>query len=76
MTVQVTSHQVDNAKRLLALDRAAGRESEEWVVRLAPATAVRAPGTADGSATVPSIAELDTRLRALEAEVARRRDAL
>ena len=38
MTIHVTRDQVDNAKLLMALDRADGRESEEWIVRLAGAS--------------------------------------
>ena len=68
MAIRVTHDQVDNAKLLLALDRARGRDSEEWIVRLAGA------GTdvvdTFGAAPEPTIAQLDARLRFLEAEVA------
>lgn len=37
MTIKVTPDQVDNAKLLVALDKARGRASEEWIVRLANA---------------------------------------
>lgn len=37
MTIKVTPDQVDNAKLLMALDKADGRDSEEWIVRLANA---------------------------------------
>ena len=36
-TIKVTQDQVDNARRLMALDRADGRQSEEWIIRLASA---------------------------------------
>lgn len=48
MTIKVTPDQVDNARLLMALDRADGRASDEWVVRLAnarPATPVEHPHT-------------------------------
>ena len=37
MTIRVAQDQVDNARLLMALDKAEGRESEEWIVRLANA---------------------------------------
>ena len=36
-TIKVTQDQVDNARLLMALDRADGRQSEEWIIRLASA---------------------------------------
>ena len=69
MTIHVTRDQVDNAKLLMALDRADGRESEEWIVRLAGASTN--VGDALGAELEPStMAQLDARLRFLEAEVA------
>ena len=72
MTIRVTRDQVDNAKLLMALDRADGRESEEWIVRLAGASAAlgETPGAVPDA---PTIAQLDARLRFLEAEVAQLR---
>lgn len=43
MTIRVTPDQVDNARLLMALDKARGRASEAWIVRLA--NAVPAPAT-------------------------------
>jgi len=37
MAIKVTPDQVDDAKLLMALDRADGRTSAEWIVRLANA---------------------------------------
>lgn len=37
MAFEVTADQVDNARLLLALDKARGLTSDEWVVRLANA---------------------------------------
>lgn len=72
MTIRVTPDQVDNAKLLMALDRADGRECDEWIVRLAGAsTAV--DETAGSVPDAPTIAQLDARLRFLEAEVAQLR---
>ncbi len=72
MTIRVTRDQVDNAKLLMALDRADGRECDEWIVRLAGAsTAVGEAPSALPDA--PTIAQLDARLRFLEAEVAQLR---
>lgn len=69
MTIHVTRDQVDNAKLLMALDRADGRESEEWIVRLAGASTN--VGDTLGAELEPStMAQLDARLRFLEAEVA------
>lgn len=69
MTSHVTRDQVDNAKLLMALDRADGRESEEWIVRLAGASTN--VGDTLGAEPEPStMAQLDARLRFLEAEVA------
>ena len=52
MPITVTPDRVDNAKLLVALDRARGRASEEWILRLA--NAKPAPDTATGQAAGPA----------------------
>ena len=54
MTITVTPDQVDNAKLLIALDRARGRDSEEWIVRLAKAKPARDTSTGHRAA-VPTL---------------------
>lgn len=62
MTLKVTPDQVDNAKLLMALDKADGRKSEKWIVRLAnakpaapagPTGAARPDSAASRAATEP-----------------------
>lgn len=50
MTIEVTADQVDNARLLLALAKARGLTSAEWVVRLANAK----PSTPPPPSTPPS----------------------
>jgi len=54
MTIRVAQDQVDNARLLMALDKAEGRESDEWVIRLAnakPAGPVDPRGAGMGEVT-------------------------
>lgn len=74
MDIRVTSDQVDNARLLVALDRAQGRESDEWIIRLASARATTATGQPPAGQPAATIAGLDERLRVLEAEVVRLSD--
>lgn len=46
MAITVTPDQVDNARLLIALDKARGHTSAEWIVRLA--NAAPAPATPTG----------------------------
>lgn len=73
MTIRVTSDQVDNARLLIALDRADGRNTDEWILRLARATPEAGSGDSIADPATPTVAELTARLRALEQEVARLR---
>lgn len=73
MTIRVTSDQVDNARLLIALDRAQGRATDEWILRLARATPEASSGDSSAGPATPTVAELAARLRALEQEVARLR---
>lgn len=40
MAITVTPDEVDNARLLMALDKARGRTTEEWIIRLANAKPV------------------------------------
>lgn len=51
--IKVTQDQVDNAKLLIALDRARGRDSEEWIVRLANAKPARDTSTGQAAGPEP-----------------------
>lgn len=49
MAIELTQDQVDNAKLLMALHKARGRPSPDWIVRLANAKPAPAPfGEAQG----------------------------